>query len=103
MTKLVSLGLFTLMIVGFLQGLSPNTGIVEVKASKEVFDFQSISLDDQIKLARLEKNMSQQELATRTQLTKYNIEAIEAGEAVPSREVLKRFETVLNTKLVSIR
>ena len=103
MTKLVSLGLLTLMIVGFIQGLSPNTGLVEVKSSKEFYDFQIIPLSEQIKLARLEKNISQQELAEKTRLTKYNIEAIELGEAVPSGDVLRRFESALNTKLSNNR
>ena len=43
------------MIVGFIQGLSPNTGKVEVKSSKEFYDTQTIPLSDQIKLPRLEK------------------------------------------------
>ncbi len=103
MTKLVSVGLLVLMIVGFIQGLSPNTGKVEVKSSKEFYDIQTIPLGDQIKLARLEKNISQQQLAEKTRLTKYNIEAIESGEAVPSGDVLRRFEVALSTKLVNVR
>ena len=103
MTKLLSLGLLTLMIVGFIQGLSPLSNKIEVKTSRESYNSQTIPLSEQIKLARLENGMSQQELAEKTQLTKYNIEAIEKGEAVPTGEILRRFEKSLDTKLAGIR
>ena len=103
MTKLVSIGLFALMIIGFIEGLSPVGNKTFLKQSNEFRDAPIIPLSDQIKLARLEKNISQQQLAQKTELTKYNIEAIEAGDAVPSGEVLRRFEKALDTNLSNLR
>ena len=71
MTKLVSFGLFVLMVVGFIQGLSPVGKKTLVVSSNEFRDSQIIPLSDQIKLAILEKNISQQQLAEKTELTKY--------------------------------
>ena len=56
-------------------------------------------ISEQIKIARLEKQISQKELAMRVGLTKMNIERIEKGQLVPANEVLEKLEKELNVQL----
>ncbi len=56
-------------------------------------------ISEQIKIARLEKQITQKELATRVGLTKMNIERIEKGQLVPANDVLEKLEKELSVQL----
>lgn len=56
-------------------------------------------ISEQIKLARLEKQISQKELAVRVGLTKMNIERIEKGQVIPADQTLLKLEKELGVAL----
>jgi ribosome-binding protein aMBF1 (putative translation factor) len=56
-------------------------------------------ISEQIKLARSEKKISQKDLADRVGLSLLNLERIEKGKVMPTRDVLRKLENELSTKL----
>ncbi len=93
MSKFALTGVLLLILAGFLH-YSPSTSSIEAgnRDSKETLLFP---ISEQIKLARLEKHISQKDLADRVGLTKMNIEKIEKGQVVPTRDILFRLEKEL--------
>ena len=56
-------------------------------------------ISEQVKLARMEKCISEKELANRVGLSKMNIERIEKGQIVPTNEVLEKLAKELGVQL----
>ena len=56
-------------------------------------------ISEQVKLARMEKCISEKELASRVGLSRMNIERIEKGQIVPTNEVLEKLAKELGVQL----
>lgn len=56
-------------------------------------------ISEQIKLARIEKNLSKKELAQKAGLTRMSLERIEKGQLVPNQEILQKLSKELNVGL----
>ena len=93
MSKFALTGVLLLILAGFLH-YSPSSAN-EVENSKYEKETLLFPISEQIKLARLEKHVSQKELADRVGLSKMNIEKIEKGQVVPTRDLLFRLEKEL--------
>jgi ribosome-binding protein aMBF1 (putative translation factor) len=95
MSKFIFTACLLVLLASFLDyPISQDDANTEKKHSAIIFP-----ISEQIKLARMEKQITQKELATRTGLSKMNIERIEKGHLVPTREVLDKLEKELNTPL----
>ena len=95
MSKFALTGVLLLILAGFLHysPASNNNFSENGKSDKETLLFP---ISEQIKLARLEKHVSQKDLADRVGLSKMNIEKIEKGQVVPTRDILFKLEKELN-------
>lgn len=94
MSKFIFTACLLVLLASFLNYPINQTDASEKKQQTIIFP-----ISEQIKLARLEKQISQKELATRTGLSKMNIERIEKGQLVPTRDVLDKLERELSTPL----
>ncbi len=94
MSKFIITACLLVLLASFLNYKSPQNDVQE--KNHEIIIFP---ISEQIKLARMEKQISQKELATRTGLSKMHIERIEKGQLVPTRDVLDKMQMVLNTPL----
>ncbi|MBP7272470.1 MAG: helix-turn-helix transcriptional regulator [Saprospiraceae bacterium] len=88
------------LTIGFLVAMSSmisfsNTAIESIS---DASGFPPIC--EQIKNARLQKNMSADKLALLTGLHAGNILAIESGKAQPTKDILFKMQTILNTDFV---
>ena len=90
MSKFALTGVLLCILVGFFH-YSPTSSPANVsdKTEKESLLFP---ISEQIKLARMEKHVSQKDLADRVGLSKTNIEKIEKGQVVPTRDILFKLE-----------
>ncbi|MBL7815992.1 MAG: helix-turn-helix transcriptional regulator [Saprospiraceae bacterium] len=95
MSKFVLTGVLLLILAGFLH-YSPSTNATSMENGKNATETLLFPISEQIKLARLEKHLSQKDLADRVGLTKMNIEKIEKGQVVPTRDILFKLEKELN-------
>lgn len=93
MSKFALTGVLLCILVGFFH-YSPtsNPANVSVKTEKESLRFP---ISEQIKLARVEKHITSQELAKRVGLSEMNLEKIEKGQVVPTRDILFKIENEL--------
>jgi ribosome-binding protein aMBF1 (putative translation factor) len=94
MSKFALTGVLLLILAGFLH-YSPTASSFDTENGKDNKETLLFPISEQIKLARLEKHVSQKDLAGRVGLTKLNIEKIEKGQVVPTRDVLFRLEKEL--------
>ena len=96
MSKFALTGVLLLILAGFLHYTPSTSNNLEVgKYEKETLLFP---ISEQIKLARLEKHVSQKDLADRVGLTKMNIEKIEKGQVVPTRDILFKLQRELGVE-----
>jgi ribosome-binding protein aMBF1 (putative translation factor) len=93
MSKFALTGVLLCILVGFFH-YSPTTSQVTPSAQTEK-ESLLFPISEQIKLARLEKHISQKDLAERVGLSKMNIEKIEKGQVVPTRDILFKLEQEL--------
>ena len=98
MSKFLLTGVLLVLLASFLHysPTSPSNAETKTPQRSEMILFH---ISEQVKLARLERHMSQKDLATRVGLTKLDIEKIEAGKVVPTRELLVKIEQALNASL----
>lgn len=94
MSKFALTGVLLCILVGFFH-YSPTTNPATVSSQTEK-ESLLFPISEQIKLARLEKHISQKDLADRVGLSKMNIEKIEKGQVVPTRDILFKLERELN-------
>ena len=96
MSKFIFTACLLVLLASFLN-YPPQTNEPKPDSLRESSIIFPIS--EQIKIARLEKQISQKELATRVGLTKMNIERIEKGQLVPANDVLDKLERELSVQL----
>ena len=94
MSKFALTGVLLIILAGFLHyNPSGSKKLEKSPYDKEILLFP---ISEQIKLARLENHVSQKDLADRVGLSKMNIEKIEKGQVVPTRDILFKLEKELN-------
>ncbi len=96
MSKFIFTACLLVLLASFLN-YPPQTNESNLDSKRESSIIFPIS--EQIKIARLEKQISQKELAVRVGLTKMNVERIEKGQLVPANDVLDKLEKELNVQL----
>jgi ribosome-binding protein aMBF1 (putative translation factor) len=98
MSKFLLTGVLLVLLASFLHysPTSPSTAEDRTPQPNEIMLFP---ISEQVKLARLEKRMSQKELANKVGLTRLDVEKIEGGEVVPTRDLMFKIEKALNTSL----
>jgi ribosome-binding protein aMBF1 (putative translation factor) len=98
MSKFLLTGVLLVLLASFLHysPASPSTEDDNTPQGSEVMLFH---ISEQVKLARLEKHVSQKDLANKVGLTRLDIEKIEGGRVVPTRDILFKIEQALNTSL----
>ncbi len=95
MSKFALTCVLLLILAGFLH-YSPTPSSQDVENSKNGVETLLFPISEQIKLARMENHLSQKDLSDRVGLTKMNIEKIEKGQVVPTRDILFKIEKELN-------
>jgi len=79
---------------------------VPAQRKRDMFDYMEGEIvddyADRIKNARLEKGLSQKDLALQMMVRELLIKKIEKGELIPEEEVRKKLEKVLGIKLVDV-
>lgn len=79
---------------------------VPAQRKRDMFDYMEGEIvedyADRVKNARLEKGLSQKDLALQMMVRELLIKKIEKGELIPEEEVRKKLEKVLGIKLVDI-
>lgn len=96
MSKFVLTGCLLILLASFL---NYPTAPENVKGHQRRDLVVIFPISEQVKLARMEKNISEKELANRVGLSKMNIERIERGQVVPSDEVLQKLTKELGVQL----
>jgi ribosome-binding protein aMBF1 (putative translation factor) len=98
MSKFLLTGVLLVILASFLHYSPTSPSNADDKTPKRS-DMMLFHISEQVKLARLERHLSQKDLATKVGLTKLDIEKIEAGQAVPTRDLLVKIEAALGTPL----
>jgi ribosome-binding protein aMBF1 (putative translation factor) len=96
MSKFALTGVLLCILVGFFH-YNPTTTQASSTPKTET-ESLLFPISEQIKLARLGKHISQKDLAERVGLSKINIEKIEKGQVVPTRDILFKIEKELNAE-----
>ncbi len=97
MSKFLLTGVLLVLLASFLHYSPASSNTDDKKTPRSEIVLFHIS--EQVRLARLDRHMTTKELATKVGLTKFDVEKIEAGKAVPTRELLFKIEQALNTSL----
>jgi putative transcription factor len=88
------------------QGSRAPATTVPAQRKRDMFDYMEGDIvedyADRIKNARIEKGLSQKDLALQMMVRELLIKKIEKGELIPEEEVRKKLEKVLGIKLVDI-
>jgi ribosome-binding protein aMBF1 (putative translation factor) len=98
MSKFLLTGVLLVLLASFLHygPTSPSSAETRTPQRSEMILFH---ISEQVKLARLERHISQKDLANKVGLTKLDIEKIEAGKVVPTRDLLVKIEQALDASL----
>jgi ribosome-binding protein aMBF1 (putative translation factor) len=97
MSKFLLTGCLLVLLASFLNYPTESANLKQVKSGIQgriIFP-----LNEQVKVARLEKRLTTKELSTKAGIPKMNIELIEKGQIIPSHAVVKKLEMVLQAKL----
>lgn len=76
------------------------TGTLFSCNQKETLPVKPYGIGDQIKKARINTGVSQKDLATAIGLSKENIQTIESGVAVPTRDIIVEIEETLGVEII---
>jgi len=87
------------LMSALLMILSVITAQPSENYSPSHYEINLPSIGKQIKKARLAKKMSRVKLAAAVGLSAYNIEKIEQGKAVPTRNIIYKIEALLGCKI----
>jgi ribosome-binding protein aMBF1 (putative translation factor) len=98
MSKFLLTGVLLVLLASFLH-YSPTSPSNTEDKTPQRSEMMLFHISEQVKLARLERHIGQKDLANKVGLTKLDIEKIEAGDVVPTRELLFKIEQALNTSL----
>jgi ribosome-binding protein aMBF1 (putative translation factor) len=97
MSKFLLTGVLLVLLASFLH--YPTSSTNKEDRTPQRNEVMMVHISEQVKLARLERRLSQKDLANRVGLTKLDVEKIEAGQVVPTRDLLFKIEQALNTSL----
>lgn len=96
MQKFILTSIFISLLIAIYYDEMPLDTLVEkIKISDAEYP-----VGTQIKIARKEKKMSRKNLAIATGLTLENIEVIESGRAVPTRDIAFKIQNILDCEIV---
>jgi ribosome-binding protein aMBF1 (putative translation factor) len=96
MSKFIFTGGLLLLLASFLNyPTTPKTNSI-AEMQKE---FVIFPISEQIKIARIEKRLTQKDLAAHTGITKMTIERLEKGQLVPTQEMLNKLMKELGVNL----
>ncbi len=96
MTKFLLTGCLLVLLASFLNYPTNSENTNEPrKAENEVI----FPISEQIKIARLEKNISQSDLASRLGISKANLSRIENGQQMPNQKIVGKIQAELGTRL----
>ena len=98
MSKFLLTGVLLVLLASFLH-YSPTTPANDAGEMPTRNQISMFHISEQVKLARLERHISQKELANKVGLTRLDIEKIETARVVPTRDILYKIEQTLNTSL----
>jgi putative transcription factor len=88
------------------QGARPLPMTVPTQRKRDMFDYMEGDIvedyADRVRNARMEKGLSQKDLALQMMVRELLIKKIEKGELIPEETVRKKLEKVLGIKLVDI-
>jgi ribosome-binding protein aMBF1 (putative translation factor) len=98
MSKFLLTGVLLVLLASFLH-YSPTSSSNTNDKTPQRNEVILFHISEQVKLARLEKHVSQKDLANKVGLTRLDIEKIEGGQVVPTRDILYKIEQALNTSL----
>lgn len=96
MSKFIFTGGLLLLLASFLNYPTTPKNSTTTKVQQ---DFVIFPISEQIKIARIEKHLSQKDLAEHVGMTKMSIERIEKGQLVPTQEMLNKLEKELGVEL----
>lgn len=100
MSKFALTGVLLCILVGFFhynpktKSTEPTTEVSTKSETESLF----FPISEQIKLARLEKHLSQKDLGDRVGLSKANMEKIEKGQVVPTHDMLYKLQRELKVR-----
>lgn len=97
MSKFLLTGVLLVLLASFLH--YPSSSANKEDRTPQGSEIMLVHISEQIKLARLERRLSQKDLAKSVGLTKLDVEKIEAGQVVPTRDLMFKIERALNTSL----
>jgi ribosome-binding protein aMBF1 (putative translation factor) len=97
MSKFLLTGVLLVLLASFLHYPSSSTN--KGDRTPQRGEVMLVHISEQVKLARLERRITQKDLANRVGLTKLDVEKIEAGQVVPTRDLMFKIEQALNTSL----
>jgi ribosome-binding protein aMBF1 (putative translation factor) len=97
MSKFLLTGAMLVLLASFLH-YSPSTNKTITQPAHQEMTIYPIG--EQIKIARLEKKISQKDLAEYLNCSRLTIERIESGHIMPKKNTLEKLNEVLGTKLV---
>ena len=98
MSKFLLTGILLVLLASFLH-YSPTSPSNTDDRKPQRNEMMLFHISEQVKLARLEQHITQKDLANKVGLTKLDIEKIEGGQVVPTRDLLIKIERALNTSL----
>ncbi len=98
MSKFVLTGVLLILLASFLHYSPSQSSNGDNKASQSS-EMVAYHISEQIKNAREERHITQRDLASKVGLTRLDIEKIELGQVVPTRDLMAKIEAVLNTPL----
>jgi ribosome-binding protein aMBF1 (putative translation factor) len=98
MSKFLLTGVLLVLLASFLH-YSPASSPESDDRTPQRGEMMLFHISEQVKLARMERHMSQKDLANKVGLTRLDVEKIEGGQVVPTRDLLTKIEQALNTSL----
>ena len=99
MSKFLLTGVLLVLLASFLHYSPTSPSSTTETKTPQRSEMILFHISEQVKLARLERHISQKDLANKVGLTKLDIEKIEAGKVVPTRDLLVKIEQALDASL----
>ncbi len=90
--------LYAIGLVILLAGFVYHPSTIEVHERVQIYNLPSVG--DQIKKGRIAARLSQKALADAVGLSLYNVQTIEKGKAVPTRDIMLKIQQLLKIEIV---
>jgi ribosome-binding protein aMBF1 (putative translation factor) len=98
MSKFLLTGAMLVLLASFLHYSPASNEAITQTAKVEVTSFP---VSEQVKIARMERKMSQKDLAREMGWSRLTVEQVESGQVTPTKDSLKKLEAVLKTKFTA--